>query len=216
MFEGDFKDKSNSSRPIRVVNFLGVKWRYELIHILEFDSTRKRMSVIVRCLQTQDILVLCKGAEDFVFPLCSTGDISECNTILNSFAVQGWRTLVLAYRKLTQKELDEFNLEFNEAYNDLNNREIRLQDIYKKVESNLTLIGSTAVEDRLQEDVASTLEFLRLAGIKIWVLTGDKKETAINISNSCKHFSTSMERLIATDLDKVEDITNILNLHFKR
>ena len=195
---------------------MGKRQSYELLHILEFDPTRKRMSVIVRCLQTREILVLCKGAENFVFPLCSTGDISECNTILNSFAVQGWRTLVLAYRKLTQKELDEFNLEFNEAYNDLNNREIRLQEIYKKVESNLTLIGSTAVEDRLQEDVASTLESLRLAGIKIWILTGDKKETAIKISNSCKHFSTSMERLFATDLDTIEDIKNTLSLHFKK
>lgn len=199
-----------------MVNFLGEKYRYELLNILEFDPTRKRMSVIVRCLQSGAILVLCKGAEDFVFPHCSSGDIEECNRILTSFARQGWRTMVLAFRHITPLEYEQFSAEFLDAYNDLNNRDAKLQQVYAKVESNLTLIGSTAVEDRLQEDVASTLESLRLAGIKVWVLTGDKQETAINISNSCKHFSPNMHKLIVTDLDTIEDIKSALEINLQK
>lgn len=94
----------------------------------------------------------------------------------------------------------------NEAYNDLTKREEKLKSVFEKVETNFQLIGATAVEDRLQEDVPATLEALRRAGIKIWVLTGDKKETAINISTSCKHFSSDMHKLISTDLDTDEEI----------
>ena len=79
----------------------------------------------------------------------------------------------------------------------------------------MTLIGSTAVEDRLQEDVPNTLETLRKAGIKIWVLTGDKKETAVNISESCKHFSFDMERLYLTDFSNQDAIEKELKFHNK-
>ncbi len=98
----------------------------------------------------------------------------------------------------------------NEAYNDITKREEKLQEVFDKIESNLELIGATAVEDRLQEDVAATLQFLRQAGIKVWVLTGDKRETAINISNSCKHFSNEMHKLISTDLNTIDEIKSRL------
>lgn len=103
-----------------------------------------------------------------------------------------------------------------DAYNDVNNRDKKLVDLYEKIESDLVLIGSTAVEDRLQEDVSSTLETLRKAGIKIWVLTGDKKETAINISHSCLHFSSEMQKLMLTEMDDIEQIKHQLKIHHKR
>jgi P-type E1-E2 ATPase len=94
-------------------------------------------------------------------------------------------------------------------------RDARISKAFNLIESNLVLIGSTAVEDKLQEDVALTLETVRKAGIKVWVLTGDKKETAINISHSCKHFSPKMEHLIITDLNDPDDIKNRLILFNK-
>lgn len=90
-----------------------------------------------------------------------------------------------------------------------------LAKCYDEIESGLELLGATAVEDKLQEDVAGTLEKLRRGGIKIWVLTGDKRETAVNISNSCKHFCDSMIKLMLTDLKEPKDIKTRLE-HFKK
>ncbi len=131
------------------------------------------LSVIVRCLQTSSLLLLCKGAENAVFAKCVKGDIKKCNTVIDEFAEQGWRTLALAFKVLDNAQYESYNGLLIDAYNDVNNRDERLSELYDQMESNLTLIGATAVEDRLQEDVPSTLETLRRAGIKIWVLTGN-------------------------------------------
>ncbi len=90
-----------------------------------------------------------------------------------------------------------------------------LAQAFDEIEAGLTLIGATAIEDKLQDKVADTLEFLREAGIKIWVLTGDKKETAINISNSCKHFSPDMVKVEICDLAKRELIQERIE-YFKK
>ena len=163
---------------------MGQMRQYELLHILEFDSTRKRMSVIFRDLQKDKIIIFCKGAETAIFKNCSTnaGDIARCNADIKRFAEQGWRTLALSFRELTQEQFTEIESTLLEAYNDLINREEKLDSAYEIIENNLELIGATAVEDKLQEDVATTLECLRRAGIKIWVLTGDKKETGDKFS----------------------------------
>ena len=81
---------------------------------------------------------------------------------------------------------------------------------FEEIESNLVLVGATAVEDKLQDDLEDTLESLRMAGLKIWVLTGDKVETAINISSSCKHFSPDMTRLMMSELKDANEIEKIL------
>ncbi len=214
MYEGEMR--TTSSRPIRTVNFLNETRKYELFYINEFDSNRKRMSVIVRCLQTDQFILLCKGAENAVFNKCANKDyVVKSNEYIMDFAQNGWRTLALAYRVLSKQEFDSFDLSLTNAYNDLNNRDEKLSELYELIESDMTLIASTAVEDRLQEHVASTLETLRVAGIKIWVLTGDKKETAISISDSCKHFSSYMQKLILTDLKDENQIRINLKLHHK-
>jgi phospholipid-translocating ATPase len=214
VYEGEMR--TTSSRPIRTVNFLNETRKYELFYINEFDSNRKRMSVIVRCLQTDQFILLCKGAENAVFNKCANKDyVVKSNEYIMDFAQNGWRTLALAYRVLSKQEFDSFDLSLTNAYNDLNNRDEKLSELYELIESDMTLIASTAVEDRLQEHVASTLETLRVAGIKIWVLTGDKKETAISISDSCKHFSSYMQKLILTDLKDENQIRINLKLHHK-
>lgn len=208
--------RTTSSRPIRTVNFLNDLRKYELFYVNEFDSNRKRMSVIVRCLQTDQFILFCKGAENAVFSKCVNKDyVAKSNEYIMEFAQNGWRTLALAYRVLSKAEFDSFDSSLTNAYNDLNNRDEKLSELYELIESEMTLIASTAVEDRLQEHVASTLEALRIAGIKIWVLTGDKKETAISISDSCKHFSSYMQKLVLTDLKDENQIRINLKLHHK-
>jgi phospholipid-translocating ATPase len=102
----------------------------------------------------------------------------------------GLRTLAIARRKLTKTEFINFNNELMEANSSLTNRAEKVEVCQRKIETGLDLLGATAVEDALQDDVKDTLESLRAAGIKVWVLTGDKVETALNIALSCGHISS--------------------------
>lgn len=164
---------------VRVVNFRDEIRKYRVLQILEFDSNRKRMSIIVKDLQRDKIVIYCKGADSSVFKNCSRGNISSCNADIKRFSEQGWRTLALSFKYIEEDEYVEIEKLLNEAYNDLLNRDEKIEKANETIESDLELIGATAVEDKLQEDVANTLEALRRAGIKIWVLTGDKKETGM-------------------------------------
>ena len=183
---------------------------YEIIHVLDFDPNRKRMSVIVKDCQTSQYILYCKGADNAVFNSSTCGRSHIYTGCLKSFSENGWRTLVLSYRILTEAEFNEYNRMIIDANNDILNRETSLANVYEIIEKKLTIIGVTAVEDKLQEDVENTLFSLRQAGIKIWVLTGDKLETAISISDSSKHFSYDMHKFVISNLtDKQEIVENL-------
>jgi len=163
------------------------------------------MSVILKEIETNKIIVYCKGAESFVIKNCidnsnGNSNFEQCYSDINRFAENGWRTLALSMKQISEEEYKQIKIKLNSAYNDILDRKNKISQIFDEIESNLTLIGATAIEDKLQDDVADTLETIRMAGIKVWVLTGDKKETAINISHSCKHFSNDMNnKFILTD-----------------
>lgn len=199
VFEGDYKDIRSGNKQIRCVKYLKEKKKYEILDILEFDSTRKRMSIILKELETNKIILYCKGAESFVIQNCTQGDFEQCYSDINKFAENGWRTLALSMKELNEKDYFQIKSKLNAAYNDILDRKARIAQVFNEIESDLELIGATAIEDKLQDDVADTLETIRKAGIKVWVLTGDKKETAINISHSCRHFSSDMHKFILTD-----------------
>lgn len=101
------------------------------------------------------------------------------------FALDGLRTLVLGTRDLTEQEFADWKTAHHNAALALDNREEKLDFVYNQIERDLDLLGATAIEDKLQDGVPRTIANLRTAGIKIWVLTGDKQETAINIGYSC-------------------------------
>ncbi|KAG9450028.1 hypothetical protein H6P81_009993 [Aristolochia fimbriata] len=179
---------------------------YKLLDILEFDSTRKRMSVIVRS-EEGHLLLLCKGADSVMFErLAKNGREYENRTRehLNEYADAGLRTLVLAYRLLDEDEYKEFEEEFSEAKNSVSaDREEKIAEVADKIEKDLVLVGATAVEDKLQNGVPECIDKLAQAGIKLWVLTGDKMETAINIGFACSLLRQGMEQIIIS-LDKPE------------
>ena len=205
IFEGEVKDP-DSSAMIRKIIFKGQLLNYRILKIFEFDSTRKRMSVIVEDMQTNEIILFCKGAETSIFPCCSVGDIQSCKETIDTFARNGWRTLALSYKYLTKSEYDKIENDFNDAINDILNKKAKMDKIFEYAESNLELIGVTGVEDKLQENVSDTIESLRQAGIKIWVLTGDKMETAVNISYSCKHFTDDAIKIYFVNLSDSNEI----------
>ncbi|OMJ85922.1 hypothetical protein SteCoe_12625 [Stentor coeruleus] len=174
----------------------GEKVSVAVMNVLEFTSDRKRMSVVVR-MPDGRIKLLCKGADTILQPRMLPSDVwDETWKLLENFANEGLRTLVLAERELSESEYCTWNDHYNDALRDILNREQRMAEVGEMIETHLELVGATAIEDMLQEKVPQTIKTLREAGIKIWVLTGDKIETAINIAFSCNLISHDMIRII--------------------
>ncbi|KAK0098029.1 hypothetical protein PV326_011702 [Microctonus aethiopoides] len=162
---------------------------------LEFTSERKRMSVIVQD-TAGDVWLYCKGADSEIFPIINEGKISETEFHVADFSKRGLRTLVIAFKKLTMQEYNKFKRIAEQARQTIGiDRKIYVEKAYYLIESKLTLLGATGIEDSLQEGVEETLESLRAAGIKVWVITGDKAETAENIAFSSGHFKSGTEIL---------------------
>jgi len=181
-----------TSRTI-TIQALGVEEVHELLCILDFNNVRKRMSVIVR--NNGQIRLYCKGADNVIFERLAGGQQAlntETTEHLHKFASEGLRTLVLGVKDLTEAQFEQWKAEHHKAAVALENRDERLDAVYDMIEKDLTLVGATAIEDKLQDGVAQTIANLELAGIKIWVLTGDKQETAINIGYSCNLLSSDM------------------------
>uniref|UniRef100_A0A8C3SBN5 Phospholipid-transporting ATPase n=1 Tax=Chelydra serpentina TaxID=8475 RepID=A0A8C3SBN5_CHESE len=168
--------------------------RYKLLHVLEFDPNRRRMSVIVES-PSGEKLLFTKGAESSILPHSRGGEIDKTRIHVDEFALKGLRTLCVAYRRFTAEEYQEIDRRLHEARTALQQREERLADVFNFIEKDLELLGATGVEDKLQDKVQETIEALRLAGIKVWVLTGDKHETAVSVSLSCGHFHRTMNIL---------------------
>nr|XP_048704353.1 phospholipid-transporting ATPase VD isoform X5 [Caretta caretta] len=172
---------------------------FQLLHILPFDSVRKRMSVVVRHPLSNKVVVYTKGADSVIMDLLWTGpaddDKSEMEQKkikertqkhLNDYARRGLRTLCIAKKVMSDAEYAEWLNSHFLAETSIDNKEELLLESAMKLENKLTLLGATGIEDRLQEGVPDTIEALRKAGIKIWMLTGDKQETAVNIAYACR------------------------------
>ncbi|XP_057388675.1 phospholipid-transporting ATPase IH isoform X4 [Balaenoptera acutorostrata] len=171
--------------------------RFELLEILSFDSVRRRMSVIVKS-ATGEIYLFCKGADSSIFPRVIEGKVDQIRSRVERNAVEGLRTLCVAYKRLIQEEYEGVCELLQAAKVALQDRERKLAEAYEQIEKDLILLGATAVEDRLQEKAADTIEALQKAGIKVWVLTGDKMETAAAACYACKLFRRNTQLLEVT------------------
>ncbi|KAK8992562.1 hypothetical protein V6N11_048639 [Hibiscus sabdariffa] len=165
-----------------------VEREYKLLNLLEFSSSRKRMSVIVSNEDGQ-IFLLCKGADSIIFDrLADNGRTYEQATALHlsSYAEDGLRTLAFAYREIEAAEYERWNTIFTQAKATIGpEREELLEQASEMIEKDLILLGVVAVEDKLQKGVPECIDKLAQAGLKIWLLTGDKRETAINVGFAC-------------------------------
>ena len=159
---------------------------YEILCLLPFDSTRKRMSIIVR-LEDQ-IFLFIKGAETSIWPHLSPLNDSQLKSDTEqhslAFAKQGYRSLLVAYRQLPLNTFEDWFERYKVVANSLGDREEAISDAATEIEVDLMLAGLTAVEDKLQEGVPHAIATLRCAGIKIWLLTGDKQATALSTAQA--------------------------------
>uniref|UniRef100_A0A671X8L3 Phospholipid-transporting ATPase n=1 Tax=Sparus aurata TaxID=8175 RepID=A0A671X8L3_SPAAU len=181
---------------------------YILLAILDFNNIRKRMSVIVRNPEGR-IRLYCKGADTVLLERlhpCNQELMNITSDHLNEYAADGLRTLALAYRDVSEDEWETWSESHRCADKATNCRDDRLAAAYEEIEQDMMLLGATAIEDKLQEGVPETIAVLSLANIKIWVLTGDKQETAVNIGYSCKMLTDDMTEVFIISGHTVQSV----------
>lgn len=191
---------TNRTPKFVYVSKFGHEEAYEVLNVFEFDSFRKRMSVILRC-PDQQIRLYTKGADSVIFERLKNNQlVEETSQHLQRFAHDGFRTLCCAYSIIDQQKYDIWCKKYQESNLKYGSEKAELiEGCHSELERDLTLLGATAIEDELQDDVPDTIDTLLKAGINFWLLTGDKQETAINIGFSCKLLSRLLPLIIINE-----------------
>lgn len=178
--------------------------RVEILQTLSFSSERKRSSIIVRYPDGR-IVLYSKGADNVIKKRLGAGTgadlLAKTEAHLDEFVNDGLRTLLVAKVEITGERYASWAKRYKEAEASLEDREEKMDAMLEEVESDMILLGSTAIEDKLQDGVGDTIASLRAASIKVWMLTGDKVDTAINIAFSCALLTLEMTvvRVVSED-----------------
>ena len=188
--------------------------RFEKLRQIEFSSDRKRESVIVKEGSLYKLYI--KGADSIIEERLDESTpievLEKSRYFVNLFSAQGYRTLYIAMKIFKEEEWEDFSSELEQAEMDTLHKKEKLEEIHQRIESGLTLIGSTIVEDKLQENVPEVIKELRQADIKIWMLTGDKLSTAYNIGLSCNLINKDIKTFFVEGIEKkVDQNFNVIN-----
>jgi phospholipid-transporting ATPase len=183
------------------VEIHGTQMFVEILAQLDFSSDRKRMTVAVKIPQISDeILIYSKGADTVMVKLLKEEGTEIINmerkkkrksimytdvqNALDQLGNEGLRTLIMCKRQVPEDQFMEWLHRYNEANSLVGGRESAVAKVALELECDFEVLGCTAIEDRLQEDVPESVQYLLDAGLQVWMLTGDKTETAINIAYS--------------------------------
>jgi phospholipid-transporting ATPase len=198
-----FCGKTATAHRIRVCD--GEPQQFEMLNINKFNSTRKRMSAVVRTPEG-GLELYVKGADNVMLERISKGsDTQPVSDAVKMYGKEGLRTLIIAKRTIPEEEYAEWSKMYHAASTALTDREQRLMDAAEEIERDLEILGATAIEDKLQIGVPEAIATLAKARIRIWVLTGDKQETAENIGFACNLLTEEMDRIYLVD-DRVEEL----------
>ena len=189
-WEMNMKLINRTDKLIELKNLAGYVERYEILAEFPFTSASKRMGIIVRSLEFGHIIFYLKGAENVIEQFCTEDKKPYIKENSETLACAGLRTLVFSQKILTQQTFDAWFKDYNAAKRVNNDtREKMVADSISKLEKDMEYLCVTGVEDLLQDNVAETIEILQMANIKIWMLTGDKVETA-----KCIAISTNLKK----------------------
>ena len=184
----------------------GVENKFKILNVISFSSERRRMSIIVKNLESNEIKLYCKGADCELNKRMSSKSVIYYDNIIKDsiekYSSKGYRTLVIAEKTIDEIEYENWNREFQKNEINLRKKNNLLNYLYDSIENDLNILGVTIVEDKLQDLVPETIRDLRLANIKIWVLTGDKVNTAHNIALSCNLINKNYQNFIIKPFDK--------------
>ena len=195
-------------KHVKVGDFSPDLKKFQKLQIIEFSSDRKRETIIVKTPEGK-IILYCKGADSIIEQRLSKNTskqiLDQCKYFVDKFSALGLRTLFIAIKVISEKEYSSFEKELNQALMSIEGKDKKVNEVCDKIEKNLFLIGTTIVEDKLQNKVPETIRDLRLAKIKIWMLTGDKMNTAYNIGLSCNLISKSMKIFNICGIEQKKD-----------
>ena len=193
------------------LNVMGKTMHYKRLQVFEFDSDRKRMSVVIKN-PDGSLSLYSKGADTIMMERMDD-DVDNAylmmisNAHIHQFSTEGLRTLVLAQKSLDAESYKKWAQKYELAKAKISGRDEAMEVLQSELETQLKFVGVSAVEDKLQDEVGLTIAKFKEAGIKVWMLTGDKVETAINIGYSCHVLDDQMThlKLVETKFEEVSD-----------
>ena len=201
---------NRDQNSISIENAIGVMENYEILANFPFSSENKRMGIILKNRETDKITFYLKGADAIMKEKVPQRQRGYLLDICETLAAEGLRTLVITEKNLSEDEFTKWNKIYQDATQSMTRRQENIKRAIESLEVNMKFLGITGVEDKLQDDVLSTLETLRHAGIKVWMLTGDKIETAITIAISTGIKSVRQGVFIMKDMTDLLEINNKL------
>ena len=199
-----------------LVNLFGDKKSYDILAVNAFDSDRKRMSILVKDQSSGEFFLYCKGADTIMMQLCSmsTAQKEKADKSLYDLACLGLRTLCIASKKVSSGTAMEWARNWKEATASLEQRAEKVAAAGAAMELDMELLGITAIEDRLQDEVPEVLAELSKAGITLWMLTGDKEETAVNIGRSCNLLENDTKLFYVSGASDHKNFVDMVNNAF--
>ncbi|CAX42839.1 aminophospholipid translocase (flippase), putative [Candida dubliniensis CD36] len=216
-----FKKRLRSSLLLEIY---GQEQEFHLLDIIPFTSARKRMSCVIKTPENK-IILYTKGADSVIFQRLNPSEnpnelVRKTALYLEDFANEGLRTLCIASKVLDPQVYENWNRRYREASSSISDdRETLMGQLEEEIEQDLVMLGGTAIEDRLQLGVPQSISILSDAGIKLWVLTGDRVETAINIGFSCNLLENDMKLLVvrpeSNDTEDCEQIDALITKYLQ-
>ena len=173
-----------TDKEIKILDANDKEEVFEVLANFPFSSDTKRMGIILKNKKFGHIIYYLKGAENVMMRFVKDEYVNYIAENAENLATKGLRTLVLSQKLISQEEYDKWNVEYEEAKSSMEDRQQKISEVVSKLENNMDFLCVTGVEDLLQNNVATTIDNLRNAGMKVWMLTGDKVETATCISIS--------------------------------
>jgi phospholipid-translocating P-type ATPase (flippase) len=205
------------------VRIAGREHSYAILAVNPFDADRKRMSVLLRDSASGQYMIVCKGADNIMLPLCAatTTALSKAGRArvegaLLQLANLGLRTLVVGQRYLDHAEAQDWLKRYRTSMVATTNRDAQIADTAALLERDLDLLGVTAIEDRLQDEVPEVISDLARAGIIVWMLTGDKLETAVNIGHSCNLVQATSQVVSIANMTSAEEFAAALKAEYEK
>ena len=172
--------------------------RYQELLKIPFRSERKRSTIIVKDLKTNIIKLYIKGSDTKIFEKINKYSQESILEItrehIDNFARSGLRTLCYAFKTIPENNFNSWFSRYNEVKQNFSaDKEQLEEDLIEEIEKDCYLLGATALEDQMQDNVKKDIQEFIEAGINFWMLTGDKMETAESIGYGIKLFDADTE-----------------------
>ena len=200
-----------SQTQIQIINGDGKEENYEILANFPFSSETKRMGILLKNIETQRIIFYLKGAEVVMESKVQENSRAFLRETCENLASTGLRTLVISQKYVSPPDYESWVTKYENAKTEMEDRDIKVQRVVEELERNMEFLCVTGVEDKLQVDVTDSIESLRNAGIQIWMLTGDKVETATCIAISTGLKAKTQKLFYMKELSNKEEVETHLH-----